>query len=98
MEIYPMKVLTELCEVLSGGTPKTTNPAYWNDLVPWASLKDFNTGNRWFNSTEEVESENDEDFQTRMDTLITQLSAQLKEFHRLEALISKQLKGLDYGL
>jgi type I restriction enzyme S subunit len=57
MEIYPIKVLTELCEVLSGGTPKTTNPAYWNGLVPWASVKDFNTGNRWFNSTEKMITE-----------------------------------------
>lgn len=45
---------------------------------------------------EEVESENDEDFQTRMDTLTSQLSIQLEESHRLEALISKQLKGLGY--
>jgi type I restriction enzyme M protein len=48
--------------------------------------------------TEEVESENDEDFQTRMETLTAQLSVQLKESHRLETLISKQLKGLGYEL
>ena len=48
--------------------------------------------------TEEVESENNEDFQTRMETLTAQLSIELAESHRLEALISKQLKGLGYGL
>jgi type I restriction enzyme M protein len=48
--------------------------------------------------TEEVESENDEDFTTRMQTLTSQLSEQLEESHRLEALISKQLKGLGYDL
>lgn len=27
-------------DLLSGGTPKTENPAYWNGDVPWASAKD----------------------------------------------------------
>jgi type I restriction enzyme M protein len=48
--------------------------------------------------TEEVESENDEDFSTRMQTLTAQLSEQLEDSHRLEALISKQLKGLGYDI
>jgi type I restriction enzyme M protein len=48
--------------------------------------------------TEEVESENDEDFATRMQTLTSQLSEQLEDSHRLEALISKQLKGLGYDI
>jgi type I restriction enzyme M protein len=46
--------------------------------------------------TEKVESENNEDFQTRMETLTAKLSTQLEESHRLEDLISKQLKGLGY--
>jgi type I restriction enzyme M protein len=48
--------------------------------------------------TEEVQSENDEDFATRMQTLTTALSNQLEEAHRLEALILKQLKGLGYEI
>jgi type I restriction enzyme M protein len=48
--------------------------------------------------TEDVESENDEDFSTRMQTLTAQLSEQLKDSHRLEALISKQLKALGYDI
>jgi type I restriction enzyme M protein len=48
--------------------------------------------------TEEVESENDDDFQTRMESLTSQLSTQLAESQRLEALISKQLKGLGYEI
>jgi type I restriction enzyme M protein len=48
--------------------------------------------------TEEVESENAEDFATRMQTLTAQLSEQLEESHRLEVLISKQLKGLGYDI
>ena len=52
MTQYPTKPLPQLCEVLSGGTPKTTKTEYWNGDVAWASVKDFNTGNRWFSSTE----------------------------------------------
>ena len=48
--------------------------------------------------TEEVESENDEDFGTRMQNLTAQLSEQLEESHRLEAAIAKQLKGLGYEI
>jgi type I restriction enzyme M protein len=48
--------------------------------------------------TEEVESENDEDFGARMQILTAQLSEQLEDSHRLESLISKQLKGLGYDL
>jgi len=45
--------------------------------------------------TEEVESENDEDFSTRIQTLISQLASQFAESHRIEVAISKRLKGLD---
>jgi type I restriction enzyme M protein len=48
--------------------------------------------------TEEVESENDEDFGTRMQILTAQLSEQIQESHRLEALLSKQLKALGYDI
>jgi type I restriction enzyme M protein len=48
--------------------------------------------------TEEVESENDENFATRMQGLTSQLSEQLAESHRLEKVISDQLKGLGYGI
>ena len=47
---------------------------------------------------EEVESENDEDFVTRMQNLTAKLSEQLEESRRLEELITKQLKGLGYDL
>ncbi len=46
--------------------------------------------------TEEVELENDEDFNTRMIALTTQLSNQLVESRRLEEQISIQLKGLGF--
>jgi type I restriction enzyme M protein len=47
---------------------------------------------------EEVESENDEDFVTRMQNLTAKLSEQLEESRRLEELITKQLKGLGYDI
>jgi type I restriction enzyme M protein len=46
--------------------------------------------------TEEVESESDEDFNTRMNSLTAQLSEQLTESRQLEEKILKQLKGLGY--
>ncbi len=49
---YDLKPLTQVCEVLSGGTPKTTVPAFWNGNIPWASVKDFNIDSRWFSKTE----------------------------------------------
>jgi type I restriction enzyme M protein len=48
--------------------------------------------------TEDVESENDEDFDTRMQTLTNELAAQLQESHRLESLIAEKLKVLGYEL
>lgn len=40
-------------ELLSGGTPKTDTPAYWNGDVPWASAKDVSQcGEAFLVSTE----------------------------------------------
>jgi type I restriction enzyme M protein len=46
--------------------------------------------------TEEVESENEEDFASRMKYLTSQLSEQLKESHRLESRIVEQLMELGF--
>ena len=48
--------------------------------------------------TEDVESETDEDFQTRMETLTAQLSTQLKESHRLEERIANQIKNFGFDV
>ena len=48
--------------------------------------------------TEEVESESDEDFNTRLLVLTAQLSEHLAESRRLEGQISNQLKGLGYEI
>lgn len=52
MPRFPLVGLTDLCDVLTGGTPNTKRAEYWNGGIPWASVKDFNTGFRWFSATE----------------------------------------------
>jgi type I restriction enzyme M protein len=47
--------------------------------------------------TEEVESENEEDFDARMRVLAVQLSEQMAESHRLETRIQMNLKLLGFG-
>jgi type I restriction enzyme S subunit len=39
--------LTDLCELIVGGTPKTSVPEYWNGNIPWLSVTDFNTGRKY---------------------------------------------------
>jgi len=45
-------VLADVIELVSGGTPKTNIPEYWNGNIPWLSVADFNTGFRWVSSAE----------------------------------------------
>jgi type I restriction enzyme S subunit len=44
--------LADVVDIISGGTPKTTVPEYWNGEIPWLSVSDFNTGYRWVSSAE----------------------------------------------
>jgi len=39
--------ISELCELIGGGTPKTTVPEYWGGDIPWLSVTDFNTGRKY---------------------------------------------------
>ncbi|MEQ8684223.1 MAG: restriction endonuclease subunit S [Imperialibacter sp.] len=43
--------LTKMVRVLSGGTPKTSKPEYWNGQIPFFTPKDY-TGERYCYSTE----------------------------------------------
>ncbi|MFY9975231.1 MAG: restriction endonuclease subunit S, partial [Chromatiaceae bacterium] len=38
---WPTAAIGEVCEVVSGATPKTGNPAFWDGDVPWATPKDL---------------------------------------------------------
>ncbi len=44
--------LSELIELIGGGTPKTKIPEYWNGDIPWLSVVDFNTGKKFVFDTE----------------------------------------------
>lgn len=44
--------INELCHVIAGGTPKTSIPDYWNGSIPWLSIKDFISTNRYVSNTE----------------------------------------------
>ena len=46
--------LSEVLELIGGGTPKTANPEYWNGDIPWLSVKDFNNDNRYVYQTEKT--------------------------------------------
>ena len=44
--------LGDVCEIFGGGTPSTTNPTYWDGGIPWLSVVDFNTDEKYVNETE----------------------------------------------
>ena len=44
--------LSEVMDIIGGGTPKTSKPEYWNGNIPWISVKDFNNDFRYVNKTE----------------------------------------------
>lgn len=44
--------LGDIVELVGGGTPKTSNPNYWNGDIPWLSVVDFNNGKKYVSLTE----------------------------------------------
>lgn len=57
MEEWKSYRLTELCSLIGGGTPKTTEPSYWNGAIPWLSVKDFGNRGKFVYSTEKTITE-----------------------------------------
>ncbi len=51
-EDWEEKKLSELMEIVGGGTPKTTNKSYWGGDICWLSVTDFNNGRRYVYDTE----------------------------------------------
>lgn len=45
-------VLSDLVDVIGGGTPKTTEESYWNGSIPWLSVKDFGGDKKYVYNTE----------------------------------------------
>ena len=44
--------MSEIMDLIGGGTPKTSNPDYWNGNIPWLSVKDFGNDDRYVYETE----------------------------------------------
>lgn len=49
--------LSEVMDLIGGGTPKTNKPEYWNGSIPWLSVKDFNNDFRYVYETEKTITE-----------------------------------------
>ena len=49
--------LSDLIDILGGGTPKTTVQEYWNGNINWISIKDFNNENKYIVNTEKTITE-----------------------------------------
>ena len=49
--------LEAILEIIGGGTPKTTEPLYWDGNTPWLSVVDFNTGRKYVSNTEKTITE-----------------------------------------
>lgn len=43
--------VSDVVEIIGGGTPKTTNPEFWNGDIPWLSIEDFNNDDRFVSKT-----------------------------------------------
>ena len=52
MEEWKEYKYTDLCILIGGGTPKTSEPSYWGGNIPWLSVKDFGDDNKYVYSTE----------------------------------------------
>ena len=37
--------ILEICEIIGGGTPSSSNDVYWNGDIPWISSSDINENN-----------------------------------------------------
>jgi len=46
--------ISEIADVIGGGTPKTSIEEYWNGYIPWLSVVDFNTGRKYVSDTEKT--------------------------------------------
>ncbi len=44
--------LSEVVDIISGGTPKTSVSEYWSGPIPWLSVADFNNGKKFVSAAE----------------------------------------------
>ena len=57
MEEWKEYKYTDLCTLIGGGTPKTSEPSYWGGDIPWLSVKDFGNDEKYVYSTEKTITE-----------------------------------------
>lgn len=43
--------LSDVIDIIGGGTPQTANPEYWNGDIPWISVDDFSKDSMYIEST-----------------------------------------------
>ena len=49
---WPIMAIGEVCEVVSGATPKTSKPEFWDGNIPWVTPKDLGqVGQKYLNDT-----------------------------------------------
>ncbi|MDR1715981.1 MAG: restriction endonuclease subunit S [Prevotella sp.] len=46
-EEWECKSISEVINIINGGTPSTSNPLFWNGDIYWLSVDDFNKGERF---------------------------------------------------
>lgn len=51
MSEWKTSKLSDVIEIIGGGTPKRSNPEYWNGDIPWLSVADFNNDFRYVSSS-----------------------------------------------
>ena len=52
MSEWSSQPLADAIELIGGGTPRTSNPEFWNGDIPWLSVVDFNTGRKFVSDAE----------------------------------------------
>jgi Type I restriction modification DNA specificity domain. len=54
MSEWKETALSEVIDLIGGGTPKTSIAEYWGGDIPWLSVADFNTGQKYVRCTEKI--------------------------------------------
>lgn len=49
--------LSDVIDLIGGGTPNTSVTEYWDGQIPWISVKDFSDDSRYIHSTEKTITE-----------------------------------------
>ena len=52
MSKWAVTRVSEMADIISGGTPKTEIAEYWNGDIPWLSVKDFSGDSKRVYSSE----------------------------------------------